>query len=636
MKKRTLRAVGAVTAAVMLSQVCTFGASDNFKDVTAKYDWAAEAIDSLYADGVVSGFEDGYFRPASNIRRCDFVVMLYKKFGSEGAYSTALPEDVEQGVYYDGAYMWAASENIVKPGELFYPTEDITRQDAFEMLFKCLERNGTIEEGDISSDLSAFLDGAQVDPDKIAAVGTLVSMGIVNGSDGMILPANTMTRAEMAVVFYMAALEEEEAVDGGIIVDGSTSVNVESADSKYNITTSIDANYLADGIEAALSGEKITVTDGGKSGIIIQNGANLSLENTEIAKSGDSTSSVNTGSSGVNSAIVLRNGSTLDIIQSVINSSGLYANGINVQDGGNTLTIEDCGIVTNTENSTPLLISDDSSVKASDSTFSVKGEGSPAVNITGEGGTAEFDNCIFNAYGSGSPALRSAASKLVLTGGELTSKSDVALESVGTTDVYIEGVSLSGPAALMRITSTAKAASDHTVKNTTTIKNTELVSQNGEALIEVVNTHADIYITGCVLKSSNLLFNSKIDTKSNYFAKGADAVITLDGQYAEGDVASVGSASVTLVLKNGSSLKGALNTNQAGNVNIELLSANDTIELTADCYVGYIENHGDLSFSNIIDKGKCIYYDANLPENLWLDKETYILQNGGNLIPYND
>ncbi|MCD7854342.1 MAG: S-layer homology domain-containing protein [Clostridiales bacterium] len=636
MKKTAMRTAGLFTAAVMLSQVCTFGASDNFKDVTSKYDWASEAIDSLYAEGIVTGFEDGYFRPAANIRRCDFVIMLYNKFGESGSYSAALPEDVEEGVYYENAYRWAAAADIVGSGELFYPTDDITRQDAFEMLFKCLKADGTIDDSEITSNLSAFYDSADVDADKMPAIGTLVSLGIVSGSDGMILPKNTMTRAEMAVVFYKAGIEEEEAEEeaSGIIVDGSTSVNVASADSKYNITTSVDTNYLVDGIEASISDEKIEVADGGKSGIIIQNGASLTLDNSALVKSGDSTSSVNTGSSGVNSAIVLRNGSTLEMTKTTINNKGTYSNGINVQDGGNTLTIKNSEIVTNAENSTPLLVSDNSTVNISDSSFTNKSSDTPAINISGDEANAELVSCILKAHGSGAPALRSSAEKLVLKSGEYTSKTDAAIETIGNASVHVEGATLTGAAALFRITSTAKTASDYTTTCTATFKGTDLTSDNGEAVFEVINTNADIYVTDCTLESSDVLLNSRIDTTSNAYAKGADTVLTLDGQDAVGDILSNWAASATLVLKNGSVFTGALNPHQEGTVNVELISASDKLVLTKDCYVGYIENHGDSGFYNIVDNGHDIYYDTTDSRNIWLDEDTYVLPNGGQLKPY--
>ncbi len=633
--KKKARFLSAAMAAVILTQVNSFGASEYFKDVTSKYDWAQEAIDSLYNDGVVSGFEDGYFRPADTIRRCDFLVMLYKKFGTEGNYVVKLAEDVERGVYYDDAYIWAANAGIVDSSELFYPTEAITRQDAFELLFKCLEDEGIITDDNKSSDVSGFSDSGEVDKDKIEAVGTLISLGIVSGSDGLILPDSTMTRAEMAVVFYKAGdiSEEIEEEQSGIIVDGSVSVDVESVNAKYTVTTSVDTNYLVDGVEASLADESISVEDRGKSGIIITNGGSLDLSDSSISKSGDSASSVNTGTSGVNSAIIVRNGSTLNLDSSQISTSGRHSNGISVFDGGNTAIIKDCEITTTGDNSAAVLVVDNSVLSIINTAVKVKGTGVPAVSLNSSEGTYTIKDSTISAHGDGVQAVTTGGN-LTISGSTLSSSDSVGLQSIGSTTVNIDDVTFDTAGAFIEITDTSQNASDHTTTNTTNITNCDLeMTSTDSPIIDVVNVHSDIYITGCNLISANMLFRSRIDKSSNAYAKGADTTVTLDNQDAEGNVVSGFNASVTVVLKNGSFMKTALNPNQSGNVNIKLTSSDDKLRLTGDCYVGYIDNHGDYSFSNISDNGCCIYYDPNLEESYWLDGDTYSLPNGGVVAP---
>ncbi|MCD8090343.1 MAG: S-layer homology domain-containing protein [Clostridiales bacterium] len=633
--KKPARIFTAAMAAVMLTQVNSFGASEYFKDVTYKYYWAHVAIDSLYNEGVISGFEDGYFRPASTIRRCDFLVMLYKKFGEEGSYIVKLAEDVERGIYYDDAYIWAANVGIVNSSELFRPTDAITRQEAFELLFKCLEDEGIITADNKSSDISGFSDSGDVDSDKIEAVGTLIALGIVSGSDGLILPESTMTRAEMAVVFYKAGdiSEEIEEEQSGIITDGSISVDVDAANAKYTITTSIDTNYLVDGVEASLKDERVSVEDRGKSGIIITNGGSLDLSDSSVSKSGDSASSVNTGTSGVNSAIIVRDGSKLSADSVSINTNGKYSNGISVLDGGNTVILEGCDIATVGNNSASILVVDNSVVSVLNTTIKVKGTGVPAVSFNGEEGTYTIKNSEINGLGEDVQAVTTAGN-LTLVGSKLSSDDSVGLQSIGNTTVNIDDTEFDTAGAFIEITDTSKNASDHTTKNTTNITDCDLTTDSKDTpIIDVVNVNSDIYITGCTFTSAGMLLRSRIDKSVNAYAKGADTTITFDNQDAEGTIVSNTNASVTVVLKNGSFLKTALNPGQSGTANLVLSSSDDKIQLTGDCYIGYIENHGDYSFSNIADKGYCIYYDSNLDENDWLDDDTYSLPNGGVITP---
>ncbi|MCD8158486.1 MAG: S-layer homology domain-containing protein [Clostridiales bacterium] len=636
MKKNLTKIFSISLVAVMAAQVSTFGASEYFKDVTSKYDWAQAAIDALYEEGVISGYDDGYFRPADTIKRCDFLVMLYKQFGEEGSYIVKLAEDIERGIYYDEAYIWAANVGMADPSELFNPTDAITRQDAFDFLYKCLEENGAVNDTNKSSDLSKFSDAGDVDSDKKEAVGTLVSLGIVSGSDGLILPKSTMTRAEMAIIFYKAGDVEEEAeiTNNGLVVDGNINVDVDSADSKYTIITSVDTNYLVDGTEAVLKKEDVTVTDKGKSGIIITNGGSLNMENVSVAKSGDSASSVNTGTSGVNSAIMVSNNSSLYATSSEIKTYGMYSNGVSIFGGGNTIILDGCDIVTIGDNSAGILTVDNSVLSVINTAVRVNGTGVPAVSLNGADGAYTIKDTEISATGEDVQALTTSGN-LTISGSKLSSSSSVGLQSIGSTTLTIDDTEFLTAGAFIEITDTTKNASDSSTKNTTNITDCELVSTStDQPIIDVVNVNSDIYITGCTFESAGTLLRSRLDKTVNAGAKGGVTNVTFDNQDAEGTILAGSNASVNIVLKNGSVLKTALNTNNSGVVNIILSTDDDKLELTGDCYVGYIYNHDDYGFSNIADKGHRIYYDPNLDENDWLNGDSYSLPNGGLIEPF--
>jgi hypothetical protein len=51
-----------------------------------------------------------------------------------------------------------------------------------------------------AADLARFSDAGTVDAFAVVPIATLVRLGIVEGSDGMLLPHSSMTRAQMAKV----------------------------------------------------------------------------------------------------------------------------------------------------------------------------------------------------------------------------------------------------------------------------------------------------------------------------------------------------------------------------------------------------------------------------------------------------
>ncbi len=631
------RSVSLCVGLAVMSSTPAFGASAHFKDVTTKYDWAAEAIDGLYDSGVVTGFKDGYFRPADAIKRSDFMIMLYKMFSEEGAdYNGALAPDVEEGIYYENAIRWASAIRMINPVVEFYPDEAIKREDAFYFIYKCLETTGVVNDTNRSSEIEKFHDAADVSEDKAEAVATLIKLGIVSGYNGLVAPKMTMTRAEMAVVFMNAEKAVDSVVNrGGIETDASVGFGVSSADSKLTISTNANTNYLLDGTEAALKGETVSVEENGKSGIVLQNGARLDIEDFNIKKNGDSTSSVNTGISGVNSAVVVRNGSTLNMKNTDIRTGGKYSNGISIYDGGNTVNIEGGTIRTREEHSLPVMINDNSYLSLKNTKIDSIGENLTGVSIIGAGGRAEISDCEITSYGKGSRGIS--------TGGDLNIKDSViktdesyGIEALGNTAVTIDNAEFSTASSPIRLSTKKIEASDGTKKNTTRIVNTRFPDMGSLPLIDIVNVHSDLYIAESVF-SSPLLIKTHIDKSVNSGAQGADAEVTFDHQEAVGDIRADRDTAINIVLKNSSYLKTSLNdTKSAGRIDVVFQSADDKLELTGDSYIGIIQNNEDTTFQSIIDNGKTLYYDASLYENDWLYDRTWVLPGGGLLVPYND
>ncbi len=176
--------------------------SSFFNDVGASYDWAADAIDYLYQDGVVKGTGTKTYSPAVNISRGDFILMLYRALGFTGTPSSMF-SDVPSGSYYYTAIAAAKAKGIAEgSGNAFRPDDSLTRQDAMVLIYRALKAMGrSLPEGS-SSDLGGFNDTSKLSDYALTAVATLVKAGIIKGSNSNINPLGNMTRAEMAVVIY--------------------------------------------------------------------------------------------------------------------------------------------------------------------------------------------------------------------------------------------------------------------------------------------------------------------------------------------------------------------------------------------------------------------------------------------------
>ena len=162
--------------------------------------WASESVKRLFEAGIVSGVSETEFGPGQSMKRGDFVLMLYRAAGEPAVSGASGFSDVDSGAYYADAVAWAVSAGITEgKGEgLFAPGDTLTRQEGFTFLYRALSALGkSLPEGDISI-LNNFPDAASVAEWARSAAASLVSAGVVEGSDAGLNPTASLTRAEMA------------------------------------------------------------------------------------------------------------------------------------------------------------------------------------------------------------------------------------------------------------------------------------------------------------------------------------------------------------------------------------------------------------------------------------------------------
>ena len=162
--------------------------------------WASESVKELYEAGIVTGVTDTEFGPSLSMKRGDFVLMLYRAAGQPAVSGSAGFEDVAAAAYYADAVAWAVANGITEgKGEgTFAPDDTLTRQEGFTFLYRALDVLGAdFVEGDTAL-LDSFADGASVAEWARSATATLITNGVVEGSESGLNPAGSLTRAEMA------------------------------------------------------------------------------------------------------------------------------------------------------------------------------------------------------------------------------------------------------------------------------------------------------------------------------------------------------------------------------------------------------------------------------------------------------
>ena len=171
-----------------------------FVDV-AEGDWFYDAVVYAYQNELMDGVGGNRFAPNSETTRAQLVTILYRLEG-QPAVSGDLPfTDVETGIWYTDAILWAAQNNIVNGvnDTEFAPGDEITRQQLVTIFYRYAESKGY--DVSASADLSGYPDAGQVQDYAQPAMAWAVAENIIQGmEDGTLKPAGNASRAQIATI----------------------------------------------------------------------------------------------------------------------------------------------------------------------------------------------------------------------------------------------------------------------------------------------------------------------------------------------------------------------------------------------------------------------------------------------------
>ena len=198
--------IGSITiSAGGKSQTITVSPAYVHNDVTPDH-WAYTAVEYCYANNIVSGISPTEFGRDNQIRRGDFMLMLYNALGKPATNHKADFTDVSESDYYYTALSWAQEAGLATGtgNGAYSPTDPVTREQAFTILRQALPLMGkNCPDGDLSV-LDQFSDRDQIADYAKVHTATLVSQGLVSGKGDGIDPKGNLTRAEMAAILYKA------------------------------------------------------------------------------------------------------------------------------------------------------------------------------------------------------------------------------------------------------------------------------------------------------------------------------------------------------------------------------------------------------------------------------------------------
>ena len=172
--------------------------SKYFSDVASNA-WYCDAAEYVYEHGLMSGTNAGIFEPNTNLNRAQAVQIFYNLEGKPTAVWTANYTDTA-GHWAINAINWASANGIVSGvgNNRFDPNSPVSREQFAVMMYHYAEYKGY----DLSAQayLTVFPDNGKVSSWAQRALQWANGEGLINGSDGSLLPGGTATRGQAASI----------------------------------------------------------------------------------------------------------------------------------------------------------------------------------------------------------------------------------------------------------------------------------------------------------------------------------------------------------------------------------------------------------------------------------------------------
>ncbi|QUL55719.1 S-layer homology domain-containing protein [Paenibacillus tritici] len=187
-----------------------------FQDVDKH--WAKNAVNDMGSRLVINGVNDSMFNPNADITRAEFAAIIVRGLGLKYGGETAKFADVPADSWYATAVETASWYGLITGFEdgTFRPDARITREQAMNIIAKAMKLTGLAEQSgtvDTAGVLAAFTDAGRVGAWAKDSLALAASAGLITGRGGSKLDAKAnVTRAEVAVLIQRL-LQKSELID---------------------------------------------------------------------------------------------------------------------------------------------------------------------------------------------------------------------------------------------------------------------------------------------------------------------------------------------------------------------------------------------------------------------------------------
>ena len=352
--------------------------------------------------------------------------------------------------------------------------------------------------------------------------------------------------------------------------------------------------------DTSIAHELITNTAADQNAFIGKNKAVVNIENSVFDKTGNTTSDDNSNFRGQNAVVLGIDGSQINIKGSNITSNSNGSNAVFATGEGSVINVENTNIHTKSDSSRGLDATYKGTVNGKNLTITTEGAHSATLATDRGEGTITAEAAKLTTSGAGSPVIYSTGNITANNVNGVANNSEIGVvegkNSITLTNSNVTGYKDNGFMLYQSFSGDAESGIARLKA-----ENNTLTTHSTGAFIYVNNTTAEVDLSNNAISMPNTTTLVKAAADSRWGKTGENGghlTLRASNQALNGNILADAISTVALDMTNGSSLVGAINTdNTAKEVTLKL-SKDSSWTLTGDSYVKSLTNE-DTTGENI-------------------------------------
>ena len=410
------------------------------------------------------------------------------------------------------------------------------------------------------------------------------------------LAAETQTSTNVAVVTTTEQTKTAPSAQGSTSPNGAPNGMEPQAEVDPNTfkgTTIVTENK-------SIAHESMTNTTADQTAFIGKNKAVVNIENSVFDKTGNTTSDDNSNFRGQNAVVLSIDGSQINIKGSNITSNSKGSNAVFATGENSVINVENTNIHTKSDSSRGLDATYKGTVNGKNLTITTEGAHSATLATDRGEGTITAEAAKLTTSGEGSPVIYSTGNIMVNNVNGIANNSEIGVvegkNSITLTNSNVTGYKDNGFMLYQSFSGDAESGIARLKA-----ENNTLTTHATGAFLYVNNTTAEVDLSNNVISMPNTSTLVKAAADSRWGKTGENGghlTLRTSNQELSGNIMADSISTIALDMTNGSSLVGAVNTdNTAKEVTVKLSKDSNWI-LTGDSYVKSLSNE-DTTGSNI-------------------------------------